>query len=117
MYVHAYNKSSNLPQEIDWIANSAIQTARQIRPFLHRDDQCASAQHERCRATSHGTPRRRTVWHKLAKADLLLLPSQQKRVLSVRECARAQGFPDWYKFNSTHQIPAKIVEDVRFRPF
>lgn len=38
--------------------------------------------------------------------------TQQKRVLTVRECARAQGFHDGHQFLSVHTIPAKIVEDV-----
>ena len=38
---------------------------------------------------------------------------QQKRVLSVRECARAQGFPDSWKFLSVSERPSTVVRDVR----
>lgn len=41
-----------------------------------------------------------------------VLHPTQKRVLTVRECARAQGFHDGHQFLSVHTIPAKIVEDV-----
>jgi DNA (cytosine-5)-methyltransferase 1 len=45
-----------------------------------------------------------------AKGSRLLHPTQ-KRILTVRECARAQGFPDHYQFVSlNHQLP-QIVED------
>ena len=30
-----------------------------------------------------------------------VLHPEQHRVVSVRECARSQGFPDWYKFYGT----------------
>ena len=38
---------------------------------------------------------------------------QQKRVLTIRECARAQGFPDHWKFLSDSKRPSTIVRDVR----
>lgn len=43
---------------------------------------------------------------------ILIAILQQKRILTVRECARAQGFPDSYEFLSPHSVPAKIVDDV-----
>ncbi|KII89181.1 hypothetical protein PLICRDRAFT_160365 [Plicaturopsis crispa FD-325 SS-3] len=45
-----------------------------------------------------------------AKGGTLLHPSQ-KRIVTVRECARAQGFPDHYSFCSVNDNPAKEVED------
>ena len=36
----------------------------------------------------------------MGKQGRVLHPTQD-RVVSVRECARSQGFPDWYKFNGT----------------
>jgi hypothetical protein len=39
--------------------------------------------------------------------------SQQKRIVTVRECARAQGFPDHYEFLSANKEPSKVVQDVR----
>jgi DNA (cytosine-5)-methyltransferase 1 len=44
------------------------------------------------------------------KGGTVLHPSQ-KRILTVRECARAQGFPDHYEFLSANDAPAKIVAD------
>ncbi|RDB21087.1 DNA (cytosine-5)-methyltransferase 1A [Hypsizygus marmoreus] len=35
----------------------------------------------------------------------------QKRIVSVRECARAQGFPDHYVFKSEDNTPMKLVEN------
>jgi len=35
----------------------------------------------------------------------------QKRIITVRECARAQGFPDSYVFKSVNTDPSKIVQD------
>jgi DNA (cytosine-5)-methyltransferase 1 len=45
-----------------------------------------------------------------AKGGVLLHPSQ-KRIITVRECARAQGFPDRYKFLSINKEPHKIIQD------
>ena len=30
-----------------------------------------------------------------------VLHPEQNRLVSVRECARSQGFPDWYRFHGT----------------
>ena len=38
--------------------------------------------------------------------------NKQKRIITVRECARAQGFPDCYVFKSINTDPSKIVQDV-----
>ncbi|EGO21115.1 hypothetical protein SERLADRAFT_417509 [Serpula lacrymans var. lacrymans S7.9] len=46
-----------------------------------------------------------------AKGGNLLHPSQ-KRIVTVRECARAQGFPDSYEFLSVNTGPEKIVADT-----
>ncbi|OBZ65761.1 Acetolactate synthase, mitochondrial [Grifola frondosa] len=45
-----------------------------------------------------------------AKGGRLIHPNQ-KRILTVRECARAQGFPDSYKFLSANTRPAGCVTD------
>ncbi|KAL4067750.1 hypothetical protein V8B97DRAFT_1915370 [Scleroderma yunnanense] len=44
------------------------------------------------------------------KSGAVLHPSQ-KRILTVRECARAQGFPDYYEFVSVNESPRKVLED------
>ncbi|KIJ10522.1 cytosine-5--methyltransferase [Paxillus involutus ATCC 200175] len=44
------------------------------------------------------------------KGGAVLHPSQ-KRILSVQECARAQGFPDHYEFLSVNDAPNKVVAD------
>ncbi|KAG5636823.1 hypothetical protein H0H81_006739 [Sphagnurus paluster] len=38
-----------------------------------------------------------------------VLHPSQKRIISVRECARAQGFPDYYDFQSADDKPQKMV--------
>ncbi|PSR77616.1 hypothetical protein PHLCEN_2v7806 [Hermanssonia centrifuga] len=40
-----------------------------------------------------------------------VLHPTQKRVITVREAARAQGFPDSWEFVSEQTIPAKIIQD------
>ncbi|KAF9246401.1 hypothetical protein BU15DRAFT_70495 [Melanogaster broomeanus] len=45
-----------------------------------------------------------------SKGGAVLHPSQ-KRILSIQECARAQGFPDYYEFLSVNDAPNKIVAD------
>lgn len=51
--------------------------------------------------------------HSKDKALTQLCLSQQKRILTVRKCARAQGMPDEYGFISLENHPRRIVEDVR----
>lgn len=38
---------------------------------------------------------------------------QQKRIITVREAARSQGFPDSHVFESINTKPSKIIDDVR----
>ncbi|KAL6300510.1 S-adenosyl-L-methionine-dependent methyltransferase [Sparassis latifolia] len=45
-----------------------------------------------------------------AKGGRLLHPNQ-KRIITVRECARAQGFPDTYEFLSTNVRPPDRIAD------
>ncbi|KAI0318826.1 S-adenosyl-L-methionine-dependent methyltransferase, partial [Amylostereum chailletii] len=45
-----------------------------------------------------------------SKGSTVLHPSQ-KRILTVRECARAQGFPDHWQFLSSNTKPNTIVQD------
>ncbi|CCL99992.1 uncharacterized protein FIBRA_02017 [Fibroporia radiculosa] len=40
-----------------------------------------------------------------------LLHPNQKRIVTVRECARAQGFPDWYEFHSINMKAPDVVAD------
>ncbi|KAI5117478.1 hypothetical protein M0805_007182 [Coniferiporia weirii] len=46
-----------------------------------------------------------------AKGAAVLHPTQ-KRVLTVRECARAQGFPDSYEFVSVETRRNRIIQDL-----
>ncbi|KAI0780552.1 S-adenosyl-L-methionine-dependent methyltransferase [Trametes elegans] len=45
-----------------------------------------------------------------AKGGTVIHPDQ-KRILTIRECARAQGFPDHYKFLSTNEQTNDIIAD------
>ncbi|OCH93875.1 S-adenosyl-L-methionine-dependent methyltransferase [Obba rivulosa] len=45
-----------------------------------------------------------------AKGGRVLHPTQ-KRIITVRECARAQGFPDRYRFLSVNSRPSDIMAD------
>ncbi|GLB34766.1 putative cytosine specific DNA methyltransferase replication foci [Lyophyllum shimeji] len=51
-------------------------------------------------AMTHVAPNVKESW---------VLHPTQKRILSVRECARAQGFPDHYEFKSVDDKPHKRV--------
>ncbi len=44
--------------------------------------------------------------------ECILNVAQQKRILTVRECARVQGFPDYYQMQSMNNTTSKIVNDV-----
>lgn len=41
-----------------------------------------------------------------------LLHPHQKRMISIRECARSQGFPDNFIFESSNEHPQRVVADV-----
>jgi len=43
--------------------------------------------------------------------DTFLLHPSQKRMVSIRESARAQGFPDYYVFASFGKSRSRVVED------
>ncbi|PCH37901.1 hypothetical protein WOLCODRAFT_148860 [Wolfiporia cocos MD-104 SS10] len=45
-----------------------------------------------------------------SKGGQVLHPNQ-KRILTVREYARAQGFPDKYEFLSASKHPSRQIED------
>lgn len=40
-----------------------------------------------------------------------LLHPHQKRMISIRECARSQGFPDGFIFESSNEHPQRVVAD------
>ena len=75
----------------------------------------------KCAMTSLAPNLKRTwVLHPSVDAHLVtefwlthLLNSKQKRIITVRECARAQGFPDHYVFESADSNPQKMVDNVR----
>ena len=75
----------------------------------------------KCAMTSLAPNLKRTwVIHPSVNARLVtefwltdLPDSKQKRIISVRECARAQGFPDHYVFKSADSNPQKMVDNVR----
>jgi len=46
----------------------------------------------------------------ILQGGVLLHPSQ-KRIVTIQECARAQGFPDHYQFLSVNKELPKIVQD------
>ena len=52
--------------------------------------------------------------HIRLRVFLFFLFLKQKRVITVRECARAQGFPDDYRIESTSTDPRTVLRDVRF---
>jgi len=51
-----------------------------------------------------------TTLSPLLKNQWPLHPSQ-KRIITVREAARSQGFPDSHVFESINSKPSKIIED------
>jgi len=52
-----------------------------------------------------------TELHPRSKNSWAVHP-MQKRVISIRECARAQGFPDSYVFESVHDDERKWAQDA-----
>ena len=49
--------------------------------------------------------------------QMVLIYSQQKRVLTIREYARAQGFPDHWMFMSESDRTTAIFQDVGVSSF
>lgn len=54
-------------------------------------------------------PERHMIYSQYHRTRFLF---QQKRILTVRECARAQGFPDKYEFHSVNTKLSDRVADV-----
>jgi len=51
----------------------------------------------------------------ILESNFIRFGCQQKRILTVRECARAQGFPDDYEFvsvNKERKEMVKAIDDV-----
>lgn len=44
-----------------------------------------------------------------------LLHPHQKRMISIRECARSQGFPDGFIFESSNEHPQRVVAGQKMR--
>ena len=71
---------------------------KQVRPVTMYCMHTHSLAHTHTHSRTHTHTQSRTHSHTLTHTQGRVLHPEQHRVVSVRECARSQGFPDTYKF-------------------
>lgn len=106
------NLSADNRDRIDWLfQNDAYDLPNEIRPDCHKDGTTYSATYGRMRADQ---PAPTLTGGFLTPGRGRFIHPTLPRVLTPREAARIQGFPDWFSFAPNPSVPPTRSEVSRW---